>query len=78
MKKLVLSLLAILLIATPAMAQRAKVDPVLPGETFPGAVFDNFNLTFEPNYRHSIIPISNSLNTRSGFMLQTGFRYMIR
>ena len=43
MKKLVLSLLAILLIATPAMAQRAKVDPVLPGETFPGAVFDNFN-----------------------------------
>ncbi len=40
-------------------------------------VLKNFNLTFEPNYRQSITPISRNLNNRSGFMVQTGFRYTI-
>lgn len=42
------------------------------------SIFENFNLTLEPNYRQSITPLSNSLSNRSGFMVQTGFRYIIR
>lgn len=41
-------------------------------------LFKNVNLTLEPNYRQSITPLSNSLNTRSGFMVQTGLRYTIK
>lgn len=42
------------------------------------SLFENVNLTFEPNYRQSITPLSNSLSTRSGFMVQTGLRYTIK
>lgn len=42
------------------------------------SLFDNVNLTLEPNYRRSITPLSTKLNTRSGFMLQTGLRYTIK
>ena len=42
------------------------------------SIFDNFNLTLEPNYRRSITPLSKNLSNRSGFMVQTGFRYTIK
>jgi hypothetical protein len=42
------------------------------------SIFENFNLTLEPNYRRSITPLSQNLNNRSGFMVQTGFRYIIK
>lgn len=41
------------------------------------SLFDNFNITLEPNYRQSITPLSSSINNRSGFMVQTGLRYVI-
>ncbi len=40
-------------------------------------ISDNFNLTLEPSYLHSITPISSSLTDRSGFFVQTGLRYHI-
>lgn len=42
------------------------------------SIFNNVNLTFEPNYIQSITPLSSSLINRSGFMVQTGLRYNIR
>ncbi len=50
----------------------------LTGFEFGYSIFDNFNLTLEPNYIRSITPLSESLNTRSGFMVQTGLRYTIK
>ncbi|WP_420318376.1 hypothetical protein [Ekhidna sp.] len=38
---------------------------------------NSFDLTIEPNYRHSITPISNSVNSPSRFLVQTGFRYTL-
>lgn len=50
----------------------------LTGFEFGYSISNNFNLTLEPNYRRSITPLSESLNTRSGFMIQTGLRYTIK
>ncbi len=50
----------------------------LTGFEFGYSIFNNFNLTLEPNYIRSITPLSESLNTRSGFMVQTGLRYTIK
>jgi len=50
----------------------------LTGFEFGYSISNNFNLTLEPNYRQSITPLSESLNTRSGFMIQTGLRYTIK
>ncbi len=50
----------------------------LTGFEFGYSIFDNFNLTLEPNYIRSITPLSESLNTRSGFMVQTGLKYTIK
>ncbi|WP_421762783.1 outer membrane beta-barrel protein [Ekhidna sp.] len=41
------------------------------------SIFNKFDLTIEPNYRHSITPISNSVNSPSRFVVQTGFRYTL-
>ncbi|SNT25890.1 Outer membrane protein beta-barrel domain-containing protein [Ekhidna lutea] len=41
------------------------------------SIFNNVDLTLEPNYRHSITPISNSVNSPSRFVVQTGFRYTL-
>lgn len=41
------------------------------------SIFNKFDLTVEPNYRHSITPISNSVNSPSRFVVQTGFRYTL-
>ncbi|MEP1094810.1 MAG: hypothetical protein ABJG78_06845 [Cyclobacteriaceae bacterium] len=50
----------------------------LTGFEFGYSISNNFNLTLEPNYRQSITPLSESLSTRSGFMIQTGLRYTIK
>ncbi len=50
----------------------------LTGFEFGYSVLDNFNLTLEPNYIRSITPLSESLNTRTGFMVQTGIKYTIK
>ncbi|MEP5613997.1 MAG: hypothetical protein ABJP45_17225 [Cyclobacteriaceae bacterium] len=50
----------------------------LTGFEFGYNISNNFNLTLEPNYRQSITPLRESLNTRSGFMIQTGLRYTIK
>ncbi|NQZ77493.1 MAG: hypothetical protein HRT61_15530 [Ekhidna sp.] len=42
------------------------------------SIFDKFDLTLEPNYRHSITPISNSVNSPSRFVIQTGLRYTLK
>lgn len=42
------------------------------------SIFDNFDLTFEPNYRQSITPITNSNSSESRFLVQTGLRYRIQ
>ena len=42
------------------------------------SVFNKFNFTLEPNYRHSITPISDAINTPSRFVLQTGIRYTLK
>ena len=42
------------------------------------SIVNNVNLTMEPTYRQSITPLSSSLNTGSGFMIQTGVRYTIK
>ena len=49
----------------------------LTGLEFGINVFDNFNFTIEPNYRQSITPLGENLDSRSGFMFQTGLRYRI-
>ena len=42
------------------------------------SIFNKFNFTIEPNYRHSITPISDVVNSPSMFVLQTGFRYTLK
>ncbi|MEQ9009179.1 MAG: hypothetical protein RLP12_14950, partial [Ekhidna sp.] len=42
------------------------------------AIFEKFDITVEPNYRHSITPISNSANSPSRILVQTGLRYTLR
>lgn len=42
------------------------------------SIFNKFNFTLEPNYRHSIRPISDAVNTPSRFVLQTGLRYTLK
>lgn len=48
------------------------------GLEFGYSIFDKFDLTIEPNYRHSITPISNSSNSPSRFLVQTGLRYTLK
>lgn len=42
------------------------------------AIFNNFDLTIEPNYRHAITPLSNSISSPSRFAIQTGLRYTLK
>ncbi|WP_370086642.1 outer membrane beta-barrel protein [Ekhidna sp.] len=42
------------------------------------SIFDKFNFTLEPNYRHAITPLSNSVNAPSRFVIQTGLRYTLK
>ncbi|MEP1032855.1 outer membrane beta-barrel protein [Ekhidna sp.] len=42
------------------------------------SIFNKFNFTIEPNYRHSITPISDAINSPSRFVLQTGLRYTLK
>lgn len=42
------------------------------------SIFNKFNFTIEPNYRHSITPISDAINAPSRFVLQTGLRYTLK
>lgn len=48
------------------------------GIEFGYTLFNKVDLTIEPNYRHSITPLSNSINTPSQFVIQTGFRYTLK
>lgn len=48
------------------------------GIEFGYRLFDKIDMTIEPNYRHSISPLSNSINSQSRFVIQTGFRYTLR
>lgn len=48
------------------------------GLEFGYSIFNKFDLTIEPNYRHSITPISNSSNSPSRFLVQTGLRYTLK
>ena len=41
------------------------------------AIFDNFDVTFEPNYRQSITPLTDSNASESRFLVQTGLKYRI-
>ena len=42
------------------------------------SIFNNFDVTFEPNYRQSITPLTNSNESESRFLVQTGLRYIIQ
>ncbi len=42
------------------------------------SIFNKFNFTIEPNYRHSITPMSSAINAPSRFVLQTGLRYTLK
>ncbi len=42
------------------------------------SIFDKFNFTLEPNFRHSITPISDGVAAPSRFVLQTGLRYTLK
>lgn len=42
------------------------------------SIFDKFNFTLEPNYRHAITPLSSSVNAPSRFVIQTGLRYTLK
>lgn len=42
------------------------------------SIFNKFDFTIEPNYRHSITPISDAINSPSRFVLQTGLRYTLK
>ncbi|MEO9485343.1 MAG: hypothetical protein ABJG47_17930 [Ekhidna sp.] len=42
------------------------------------SIFNKFDFTLEPNYRHSITPISDVVNSPSRFVIQTGFRYTLK
>ncbi len=48
------------------------------GMEFGYSIFDKFDFTIEPNYRHSITPISLASNVPSRFVLQTGIRYTLK
>lgn len=48
------------------------------GVEFGYSIFNKFDLTVEPNYRHAISPISNSATSPSRFLVQTGFRYTLK
>ena len=48
------------------------------GMEFGYAIFDKFDFTIEPNYRHAITPISNASNDASRFAVQTGLRYTLK
>jgi hypothetical protein len=48
------------------------------GIEFGYRLFDKIDMTIEPNYRHSISPLSNSINSPSRFVVQTGFRYTLK
>ncbi len=48
------------------------------GVEFGYSIFNKFNFTIEPNYRHSITPISDAVSTPSRFVLQTGLRYTLK
>ena len=42
------------------------------------SILDNFDVTFEPNYRQSITPLTDSNATESRFLVQTGLKYRIQ
>jgi len=43
------------------------------------SIFNRFDVTLEPNYRHNLTPLSNSSNaTNSRFVIQTGVRYVLQ
>ncbi|MEM6643976.1 MAG: outer membrane beta-barrel protein [Bacteroidota bacterium] len=42
------------------------------------SLFNNFDLTLEPNYRQSITPLTDQNIVESRFLLQTGLRYTLR
>lgn len=42
------------------------------------SIFNKFDVTIEPNYRHSISPISDAINSPSRFIVQTGLRYTLK
>ncbi len=48
------------------------------GLEFGYRLFDKIDMTIEPNYRYSITPLSNTINSPSRFVVQTGFRYTLR
>jgi hypothetical protein len=50
----------------------------LGGVEFGYSLFDKFDLTVAPNYRHAIRPLSASISRQSGFNLMTGIRYTLR
>lgn len=42
------------------------------------SLFNKFDVTLEPNYRHSITPISDTQSSPSRFIIQTGLRYTLK
>ncbi len=42
------------------------------------SILDRFDVTLEPNYRQAITPLSESSNSSSRFIVQTGLRYKIQ
>lgn len=48
------------------------------GLEFGYSLSNNFDFTLEPNYRHAITPLSNTLSSPSRFVIQTGFRYTLK
>jgi hypothetical protein len=48
------------------------------GLEFGYSIFEKIDLTIEPNYRHSITPISNSAKSPSRILVQTGLRYTLK
>ncbi len=42
------------------------------------SIFDNFDVTLEPNYRQSITPLTDANASESRFLVQTGLKYRIR
>ncbi|MEO9872700.1 hypothetical protein [Ekhidna sp.] len=48
------------------------------GLEFGYSIFEKFDFTLEPNYRHAITSISNSTDSPSRFVIQTGLRYTLK
>lgn len=48
------------------------------GLEFGYRLFKRVDMTIEPNFRHSITPLSNTISSPSRFAVQTGFRYTLR